>query len=32
MTEDVALWKQRISDRKAKGQTVIDWCKENNVT
>ncbi|MGL6084742.1 MAG: IS66 family insertion sequence element accessory protein TnpA, partial [Enterobacterales bacterium] len=30
--DEVALWKQRILERKAKGQTIIDWCKEHNVT
>lgn len=32
MTDEVALWKQQIMERKAKGQTIIDWCKEHNVT
>ena len=32
MTDEVALWKQRILERKANGQTVIDWCREHNVT
>lgn len=32
MTDEVALWKQRILDRKASGQTIDTWCKEHNVT
>jgi len=32
MTDEVALWKQRIIERKEKGQTIVDWCKEHNVT
>jgi hypothetical protein len=32
MTNDVAQWKQRIIERKEKGQTIVDWCKEHNVT
>lgn len=32
MTDEVALWKQRILERKANGQTIIDWCREHNVT
>jgi len=32
MTDEVALWKQRIMERKAKGQTIVAWCKEHNVT
>lgn len=32
MKEEIALWKQRIAERKAKGQTVLDWCKEHNVS
>lgn len=32
MKDKVALWKQRICDRKAKGQTIIDWCEEHNIT
>lgn len=32
MTNEVALWKQRILERKANGQTVADWCAEHNVT
>lgn len=32
MTDEVALWKQRISERKANGQTIIEWCREHNVT
>jgi len=26
------LWKQRISDRKASGLNVTDWCGKNNLT
>ena len=26
------LWKQRISDRKASGLNVTDWCRKNNFT
>ncbi|WP_446692505.1 IS66 family insertion sequence element accessory protein TnpA [Ruminiclostridium cellobioparum] len=26
------LWKQRISDRKASGLKVTDWCDKNNLT
>lgn len=32
MTDEVALWKQRILQRKANGQTIIEWCREHNVT
>lgn len=32
MTDEVALWKQRILERKASGQTIIQWCREHNVT
>lgn len=32
MTDEVAVWKQRIIERKEKGQTIVDWCKEHNVT
>lgn len=32
MTDEVALWKQRILERKSKGQTIVDWCKEHNIT
>lgn len=32
MTDEVALWKQRILERKAKGQTIMNWCEEHNVT
>lgn len=32
MTDEIALWKQHILERKANGQTVADWCKEHNVT
>lgn len=32
MTEEVATWKQHIAERKAKGQTIIDWCNEHNIT
>lgn len=32
MTDEVALWKQRILERKASGQTIIEWCREHNVT
>jgi len=32
MIDEVAQWKQRIIERKAKGQTITDWCTEHNVT
>lgn len=32
MTEEVALWKQRIAERKAKGQTIVAWCEEHGIT
>jgi len=32
MTEEVSLWKQRILERKANGQTILEWCREHNVT
>lgn len=32
MTDEVALWKQRILERKANGQIIADWCREHNVT
>lgn len=32
MTDEVALWKHRILERKASGQTIIEWCREHNIT
>ena len=32
MTDEVSLWKLRILERKANGQTIIEWCREHNVT
>jgi len=32
MKDKVVLWKQHIFERKEKGQTIINWCKEHNVT
>lgn len=32
MTDEIALWKKRILERKANGQTIIEWCREHNVT
>lgn len=32
MTDEIALWKQRISEPKANGQTIMDWCTEHNET
>lgn len=32
MTDKVDLWKQRILERKASGQTIVDWCKEHKIT
>lgn len=32
MKNEVALWKQRILEREANGQTILEWCMEHNVT
>lgn len=32
MTDEVTIWKQCILEQKANGQTVIDWCRQHNVT
>jgi len=32
MTDEVALWKQRITERKSNGQTIAHWCQDHNVT
>jgi len=32
MTDEVALWKQRIAERKSNGQTIAHWCQDQNVT
>lgn len=32
MTDEIALWRQRIKERKEKKQTIVDFCKEHNIT
>lgn len=32
MNDEIALWKQRIIERKEKKQTIIDFCQEHNLT